>query len=262
MSIRSNGSYIGFSRTTTLSQGSASGIWDLRTAERRRRASAWPGDPVDEFFSSVAILLHMDGSGSTFVDSSGTPKTITAGGNATQSTAESKFGGKSLYVDGNGDSISFADVALGTDAFAIEMWFKSNSSTQYAQLIGNEVNGGADGFTLLINNNSSSGGQITLYRQGSLVLSSSSGDWSDDAWHHLALVRSGSTITLYIDGTSYGSATDASSYSGGAYYVGRNNVFSGRDLVAYIDELRITKGSARGYTGASITVPTAAFPDQ
>jgi hypothetical protein len=42
MSIRSNGSYIGFSRTTTLSQGSASGIWDLRTAERRRLANAWP----------------------------------------------------------------------------------------------------------------------------------------------------------------------------------------------------------------------------
>jgi hypothetical protein len=42
MTIRSNGSYIGFSRTPSTSQGSASGIWDLRTAERQRRAAAWP----------------------------------------------------------------------------------------------------------------------------------------------------------------------------------------------------------------------------
>jgi hypothetical protein len=32
-------------------------------------------------------------------------------------------------------------------------------------------------------------------------------------------------------------------------------------MTGYIDDLRITVGSARGYTGSTITVPTAAFPD-
>jgi hypothetical protein len=213
---------------------------------------------LDEFFSNVSLLLHMDGSGSTFTDSSGTPKTITAGGNATQSTTESKFGGKSAYFDGSGDSLSFADILLGTGNFTIEFWFKTNSSTQYAQMIGNETSGGSSGFTLLINNNTSTGGQIAVYRAGSLVVSSSSGDWSDDEWHHLAFVRSGTTVTLYLDGTSYGSATDANSYTGAAYFIGTNNAFSGRDLLGYIDELRITKGVRYS---AAFTPPTAAFPD-
>lgn len=41
MSLRSNGSYIG-PRPAGPSSGVASGIWDLRTAERQMRAAAWP----------------------------------------------------------------------------------------------------------------------------------------------------------------------------------------------------------------------------
>jgi hypothetical protein len=235
----------------------ASGVWSLGEVDLYRRANIWPG-PRDPDFSNVEILLHMDGSGSTFLDSSGTPKTITAGGNATQSTTESMFGGKSAFFDGNGDSLSFADILLGTGNFTIEFWFKTNSSTQYAQMIGNETSGSASGFSLLINNNSSTGGQVAVYRAGSLVVSSSSGDWSDDAWHHVAVVRSGTTITLYLDGTSRGSATDANSYTGSTYFIGRNNVYSGRDLLGYIDELRITKGVRYS---AAFTPSAVAFLD-
>lgn len=214
----------------------------------------------DSLFSSVELLLHMDGSNgsTTFTDSSGTPKTITVGGGAAISTAQSKFGGASLYLNGSTDSLSFADVALGTGDFTVEMFFKTASSVQYAQLIGNESGGGSSGYTVLINNNSSTGGQIAVYRQGNLVLTSSSGDWSDDAWHHIALVRSGTTVTLWLDGTSYGTATDGNSYSGGTYYIGRNNEFAPRNLIGYIDEVRITK-SAR-YTSA-FTPTTTAFPN-
>lgn len=217
---------------------------------------AVPG--TDPYISNVSLLLHADGTGSTFVDSSPTPKTITAFGNATQSTTQSKWGGKSAYFSGSGDWLSFADLELGTGDFTIEMFFKTNSSVQYAQLIGNEVSGGSAGFSLLINNDSSTGGQIALYR-GSLIVQSASGDWSDDAWHHIAVVRSGSTVTLYIDGTSYGSGTTSASFNGGNYYVAYNNEFGPRNLVGYIDDLRITK--AARYTGSTITVPTAAFPD-
>jgi len=253
--MRGQGGYVGFRRVPTLS--SASGVWSLGEVDLYRRANIWP-TTSDPDFSNVSILLHMDGSGSTFVDSSGTPKTITAGGNATQSTTESKFGNKSAYFDGSGDSLSFPDILLGTGNFTIELWFKTNSSTRFAQLIGNENAGGSSGFTLLINNDSTTGGQIGVYRSGSSVVFSSSGDWSDDAWHHLAFVRSGTTVTLYLDGTSYGSATDANSYDGSTYFVGRNNAFSGRDFLGYIDELRITKGVRYS---AAFTPPTSAFAE-
>jgi hypothetical protein len=214
------------------------------------------GDPL---FSNVALLLPMDGTGSTFVDASAVPKTVAAVG-ATQSATESRWGGKSAYFSGAGDYLSFPDVGITTGNFVIEMWFKTASDVQYAQLIGNEANGGSPGFTLMTNHNSATGGQIALYRSGQLKLLSSSGDWSDNQWHHLALVRSGSALRLYLDGSLNGTGSDGDSYDGAEYNVGRNRVYSGRDMQGYIDDLRITVNSDRNYTGESITVPTAAFP--
>jgi hypothetical protein len=225
-------------------------------------SSATPAVPSDSYFSSVAVLLHMDGTGSTFTDSSGTPKTITVAGGATQSTANSKFGGKSAYFSGSTDAVSFADVALGTGDFSVELWFNTTSSVAYAQLIGNETSGSGSGFSLLINNDSSTGGQLAVYARGGGVVTSPTGtDWSDGAWHHLALSRSGSTVRLYGDGALLGTGTDSGSYTGGSWYVGSNGSYSGRNMSGYIDDVRVTKGSARGYTGSTISVPTAPFPN-
>ena len=232
------------------------GVGDGAWATTSSSVTPTSGDP---FFSSVSLLLHMDGTGSTFTDNSPSPKTITASGNATQSTAQSKWGGKSAYFDGSGDYLSFPDLGIGTSPFVIEMWFKAGAVNRYAQLIGNES--GLAGFTLLLNNDNV--GQVAVYAGAGLVVASSSGDWTDDAWHHLAFVRSsGGGISLYLDGTRYGTGSYSSSLtSSSATYVGTNAIFSNRDYAGYIDDLRITIGSDRGYTGATIPVPTAPFPD-
>jgi hypothetical protein len=199
----------------------------------------------------------MDGTGNTFTDSSGTPKTITASGNATQSTAQSKFGGKSAYFAASGDYLSVSGVNIGTSNFTIEMWVKTASSVQYAQLIGNENVSTDEGFSLLINHNSSSGGQIALYR-GGLVVSTPSGDYSDDAWHHVAVSRSGTTVRLYVDGTLVSTGTSSSSFSSTApMYIAYNSQFPPRNIVGYIDDVRVS--TVARYTGSTLTVPAAAF---
>jgi hypothetical protein len=216
----------------------------------------------DSYWDNVSLLLHMDGSNgsTTFTDSSSNALTVTANGNAQISTAQSKFGGASGYFNGTSDSLTFTDPALGTGGFTIEMWIKTNSSVQYAQLIGNEASGGFSGYTLLINNDNASGGNVALYISGSLVASSSTGDWSDDTWHHVALTRSGTSVTIWTDGTSNGTGTSSASMNGSSLcYVARNNEVSPRNVIGYIDDLRITKGVAR-YT-ANFTPPGAAFPD-
>jgi hypothetical protein len=213
----------------------------------------------DPYWDNTSILLHMDGSNgsTTFTDSSTNAVAVTANGNAQISTAESKFGGASCFLNGTSDSLTFTDPALGTGDFTIEMWLKSSGNVQFAQIIGNEVSGGTSGYTFVINNNSSTGGQLALYRAGALVVSSSTGDWTDNSWHHIALVRSVNSFTIYTDGSANGTGTNTGSMNGTATaYVGRNNSFAPRNLVGYIDDLRITKGVAR-----TITVPTAAFPD-
>jgi hypothetical protein len=208
----------------------------------------------------VSLLLHADGTGSTFVDSSITPKTLSAA-NATQSATQYKFGGQSAFFSGSSDYLSASGVNIGTGEFVLEMWFKTASSVQYAQLIGNEGSGGSEGFSLLINNNSSTGGQVALYR-GSLIVSTPSGDYSDDAWHHVAVSRSGTTVRLYVDGTLASSATSSANFSSSAaMFIAYNNQFSPRNMVGYVDDVRISVGTDRNYTGSTITVPSAAFPD-
>lgn len=238
----------------TSRRGAAVGVWTLDEQVEYQRQGTWIGDAS---FDSVSLLLHMDGSNgsTTFTDSSRNALTVTASGTAQISTAQSKFGGSSGYFNGTSDSLSFTDPALGTGDFTIEMWIKTNSSVQYAQLIGNETS--TLGYSLLINNNTATGGQIALYR-GSLIASTSTGDWSDDSWHHVAVTRSGTSVTIWVDGTSNGTGTSSASMNGASLcYVGRNNQFSPRNLVGYIDDLRITKGVAR-YT-ANFTAPSAPF---
>ena len=224
------------------------------------RDSGFLGSNVsDPNFANVKVLLHCNGSNgsSTFIDSSSNNLTVTRTGAAQVSTVESYLGGASAYFNGASDSLTFADPALGTDNFTIEMWVKTASTVQYAQLIGNE---GSGGFTFLINNNSAGGGQLAVYAPG-LVVSSSAGDWSDNAWHHFALTRSsGANLTLWVDGNSVGTGTSSANFSGSAtMYVGRNNVYTPRNMIGYIDEIRITKGIAR-YNG-TFTPPAAPFPD-
>ena len=274
-SINSGSSWTTFTRAastatsatvTGLTNGTAyvfrvAGVNGVGTGSYSTVSSSVTPATGDAFWSNVAVLLSMDGSEATFIDNSSTPQTITVGGGATQSIAQSKFGGKSAFFNSTTDHLTFADVALGTGDFAVELWFNTSSSVQYAQLFGNEGPGGSTGFSVLINNNSATGGQIALYARGGIVVSSSAGvDLSDGAWHYLAVSKSGTTVRLYIDGNLSGTGNDAGSYSGGNWYLARNNVFSPRNVVGYIDDFRLTKGSARGYTGATIPVPTAAFP--
>lgn len=209
----------------------------------------------------------MDGTGNTFVDSSSTPKTITANGNATQSTTESKFGGKSAFFDGSGDYLSIADsgngFTFGTGDFVYEWWFRSAASNAYAAMVTRPYNG-PGGILMSLNGPSGNGRPEIYWRefQDAQFMESDTGGFNDNNWHHFAFVRSGTTCSMYIDGVRRGTRTGVSTSVGtSTLVVGTDIEFGGRDFNGYIDDLRITKGNNRGYTDSTITVPTAAFPD-
>lgn len=240
--------------------GIGQGAWSAASAAVTPNAS-------DALFSSVSLLLHMDGTGSTFVDSSGTPKAITAYGNATQSTAQSKWGGKSAYFDGSGDYLAVSDAgggfAFGTADFVYEWWFRSVSTTPYCAML-TRVYDGPGGILMSLNGATGNGRPEIYWREfaNALFIRSDTGGFNDGQWHHYAFVRSGTTCCMYIDGAMRGSRTDVSTSVGSSsIHVGDDQQFSGRTYEGYIDDLRITKGSARGYTGSTIAVPTAAFLD-
>jgi len=221
----------------------------------------------DPLFSNVQLLLRMDGTGSTFADSSPVPKTITAVGNATQSTAQSKFGGKSGLFDGDGDYLTAGSIPLGSSDFVIEGWFyltALRSSGTYATLFANRTDAPTIGGALLTIN----GSELQYFISNSFgsvwqVSGVSAGlNVSANTWMHIALVRSGNECRAYLNGTG----GDVASVSGSISTNGSFSVMAGaadgaQAVPGYCDDFRITVGNNRSYTGSTITVPTAAFPD-
>jgi hypothetical protein len=232
--------------------------------------------PVDPQFGSVSLLLHGDGTNgsTTITDNSPSPKTVTAVGNAQISTAQSKFGGASVRFDGTGDYLSVpvnSDLSFGTANFTIECWFyiAANSSpnadtNRIAELI-SSANGFSNNWELQVTGNSSVTGSGLLFSNtvaGTGGTISYTGTIIQSTWHHVAAVRSGTTTSIYFNGTSVASGTLANQTVNqvNPIWVGGLNLPSyNHNLNGYIDDLRITKGIAR-YT-ANFTPPAAPFPD-
>jgi len=218
------------------------------------------GDPL---FSSVSLLLHMDGTGSSFVDSSGTPKTITANGNATQTTDQSQFGGKSAVFDGSGDWINTDTsdgLTFGTSDFTIEFWARpTGSQPSNPRIIGNLSANGFSTGDWVLTQNLNCGFYAYNYQSGGSPIVSLGSSLTNDTWAHVAIVRSGSSWSMYKDGARVSTNTWSGSLDNGTrrLVVGSSGN-TGEAWTGYIDELRATK--AARYTGATITVPTAAFP--
>lgn len=226
----------------------------------------------DPYWANVVLLMHMDGSNgsTTFTDQKG--HTVTANGNAQISTAQSKFGGAALLLDGTGDYLSLAassDWSFSTGDFTVEAWvyIAGNSaldgSSRRTAIITSVASASVfTGVIHILGDSTTTGTGLSLYDGTNTV--SVTGAISQNAWHHIAVCRSGTSLRFFLDGTqmgatqtysaSFGDATNALKI-GGSTITSYNMVLNG-----YLDEIRITKGYAR-YT-SNFTVPSAAFPNQ
>ena len=232
--------------------------------------------PVDPYRSQVSLLLHGDGANgsTTIVDSSPTPKTVTAFGNAQISTAQSKFSGASVSfanTNASGDSNrltipSVSDFDLATSNFTIESWVYLNNSNG-GGIVGKQRGVSSWGeyvFASLSSSRYLFFGCTTGGESGSgwtMINLTASIAVPLQSWAHVAVTRSGSVFTLWIDGASAGNATSSSSITSGSglLSIGSSKDSGALGMNGYIDDLRITKGVAR-YT-ANFTPPTAPFPD-
>jgi len=216
------------------------------------------GDPN---FANVELLLHGDGtSGSTTItDSSSNSVSMTVSGNTQIDTAVKKFGTGSIQFDGTGDQLSFTNTGFGTGDFTYEAWIYPNAQVQ-----------SFPAFFVVVDDASSSNrvtaqydinGQANKFRLNVGGTSIYSGTKSTGQWYHVAVVRSGTTVTFYLDGASLGTATYSYNVPSHTGYIGGNTGRSSTlSFKGYIDDLRITNGVAR-YT-SNFTAPTAAFSDQ
>ena len=216
------------------------------------------GDP---YYSNVSLLLHMDGANNStvFTDSSPTPKTIIANGDAVINTSKAKLGTGALSVTTSGSlTSSTAGITdFTTNNFTIECSFKA-AVIQSSVLIAT-----GDGATAV-------GTGVYLYTVGNGIYffcySGSTGFsvgaancFNVDTYTHVAVIRAGVKLMLFVDGFLVSSITTLGTSSINTITpisIGRAGSvqFNG-----YIDEVRITKGIAR-YSGNFLT-PVVAYPD-
>lgn len=225
---------------------------------------AGPG-ATDPSFSSVTSLIHFDGTdgATTFPDVKGfnwTPDSTI--GNIIISTAQSKFGGSSLFITSGGGNLrasSSGKFDFGSGAFTIECWVRPTAGFFGAYPNIFSTRGGGSGITIRID---ASGFLEFFWGDGNNVINTSTAV-STSIFSHVALTRSGNTIRLFLNGVLLGSTTVSGSLTTGASsfgYIGTDGgASSSENYRGYIDDFRVTKGVAR-YT-AGFTPPTSAFPN-
>jgi hypothetical protein len=225
------------------------------TAALPTTASSTVADP---YYNYTSLLLHMDGTNTStnFVDSGPNALAVTAAGNAQVSTAQSKYGSASGYFDGTGDSLTIpanSVFALGTGNYTIEGWFYSltSGSSLRGMIDFRTAATGTNGLMLREND-----GGFLVYLNNATILSTTTGRVANQ-WQHVALVRNGTTVTLYVDGVSQTSVTSSTNLTDNAMRISgfvdtQSSVFT---YNGYMDDLRITKYAR------TITLPTSAYPN-
>ena len=213
----------------------------------------------DAFLSSVELQCTYE---TNINDESDNAVTATAVGSAARSTSQAKEGSASL--DTNGDYITFpysADYTKMSGDFTIEVWFYYQGDEGMIASAGN----GSNGWGFYVNTSGDGGNHgirwQTYGSQSMNVYQRLGSSFSSSTWYHAAVVRSGNSVTVYLNGVSdHGASSMTSGLENGSdtlLYVG---TYSGtgqqhlQRLDAFLDLFRIT--TAARYT-SNFTPPTS-----
>ena len=194
---------------------------------------------------------------STFLDNSTNNFLVTRAGNTTQGTFSPYGGNWSNYFDGAGDNlgVNYASGSTLAGNFTIESWVYDLNPTGYGTVMG--WRNGTPGWAgILIQRSGSNNLTVAINNNASNIVQSN-GTYLGNQWNHVALVRVGTTVTLYVNGTSAGTSTVSGSFNPGSNYcVGTDpfNDISVVQLKGYISNQRVVNGTAI-YTG-NFTPPT------
>lgn len=210
---------------------------------------------ADEYFDYTTLLLPGNGTNNqnnhTFLDSSNNNFTITRNGNATQGTF-SPFSqtGWSNYFDGTGDYLTTnATQAIpATGDFTIEAWVYPTASGPGRTIVSQGTSGSSGRLQLNVHTDNTLQFGIT----SSLVYST--GKVAPNFWNHIAVTRTGSSVTFYINGANAGTATLSGTVQNTALWIGAEWSGDPYRWLGYISNVRISN-VIRTITSA----PTAAF---
>ena len=194
-------------------------------------------------------------SNSQFIDNSTLGGVITRFGNTTQGTFSPYGANWSNYFDGTGDYLSMTEPAATSGPVTIECWIYPVTQVYSgdAFIVGDAGNA-AGAWALSFNaENRTIGVWLDSYGNKSF---NSNNTINYNAWNHIALVKTGGVIYLYINGTRQTSTySQAGSFGRGTTINIGRYTGGGQEFTGYISNLRMVYGTAV-YTGTSLTIPT------
>jgi hypothetical protein len=215
----------------------------LLLLNKRRKTSSTPPSS-DPHWNNVVLYLKGDGAdGSTnIIDSSLSAKTVSVITTTTISTAQSKYGGSSIFFNSG-----YLQLAANTDfqfpsSFTIESWIYCNNTDSFSTII----EAGTFPNSLIFRQEGTTGGN--LYIQGTTFINNFSDELNGNVWRHFAICRNSSNLlSLYINGILYNSATASGTVnpSNGIVRIGNSVHLNNQQWNGYMDSFRITKGVAR-----------------
>ena len=174
-----------------------------------------------------------------FLDSSTNNLLVTRNGNATQGTFSPYGENWSNYFDGTGDVLTIAsnaNLAFGTGNFTVELWYYASVAPTASNLC--LYNTGTSQFFIQIRNTAFGIGVVGSTENNAFTYSFVQG-----VWYHIAVCRSGTTVTGFVNGTSVGTGSNSVNYGQSGATIG--GLTSASQLITgYISNLRIVKGTA------------------
>tara|TARA_Y100000114_G_scaffold115573_1_gene109727 strand:- start:504 stop:3431 length:2928 start_codon:yes stop_codon:yes gene_type:complete len=211
------------------------------------------------------LLMATDnavGGNQSITDSSSTAHTITVTNHSLAgSFSPYRHGGYSTHFNGSTDYLTIADNAehdFGTGEFSMEFFWKPETLTGNTSNIHIAISTGNDSSTQLIYHESN----YWYFQGGSagavIINSSGTGAATVGQWNHVVLCRTGTTLSIFHNGTRTATATssydtDFSNATIGRYYGSSANYY----IDGLVRDMRWLKGSsAYDATQTSITVPT------
>ncbi|MFZ5982268.1 MAG: LamG-like jellyroll fold domain-containing protein, partial [Patescibacteria group bacterium] len=215
------------------------------------------GSPTDSYDK---LALHFDGDASASGHSA-----ASAAGNTQLSSSISKWNGSAYFNGTSALSIPDSDDwNFGTGDFTVDLWFNPTTSGTVRHLTGQSLSGaGTDiNFNLWIGADNKINGRVFQGSTAYTVVGTTA--TSTNTWYHVAFVRSGSNLNLYVNGVAEGGTVSVvgvtPNSSTSVLGIGRLGSYTSNYFSGYIDEFRVSKGVARWTT--NFTVPSTYYSSQ
>lgn len=229
---------------------------------------------ADDANTKLLILGSENNGVTTFVDSEGTPKTITTNGNSVISYEEDyrntifkddgstghkpyetessmakidfvvPFGNGAGYCDGSGDYVSIPDAAwqdLGTAAWTVDGWIKYMAASPASTAM-IDIGGSSSGMLAAVLDTGGVAG-FHVYLVGTEYYSSHAYTAKANTWYYFRAVRSSNSLYMFINGTQNGNTEDVTGKNVTGLTSGvriGSNMLGSQQLNGFFDNVRVS----------------------